>query len=74
MGNIEVQLGEPLSFNEVTYSNTSEGLLAGVKLSQRQLYHQGLPLYGEKLTEACLQFNRLVSDLLKRLCWSYLFR
>ena len=35
----QVQLGEPVSFIEVTYRNMGEELLIGSEMTQRQLHH-----------------------------------
>lgn len=46
MDTTEIQLGEPLSFIGLTYSNMGEGLLVAAGMAQRQGHHQSTPEHG----------------------------
>lgn len=39
----KVQLGETMSFTEITYRNGGEGLHKGAEMARRQLDHQSTP-------------------------------
>ena len=43
---IKVQLGDPMSFTGVTYSNMDEGLLTGAEIIHSQLHHQNPHQHG----------------------------
>lgn len=68
-GITKFQHGEPVSFVGVTYVSVGEGLLTGVKMAHRQLYHTSPAQHWQQLTQSGRRrLMRLESVFSKPLC------